>query len=94
MFLSAFRYSYINSKLHSLKSGLLQNEDYKNLLQSQGLDGFIECLKSTQYAKDVIDPIHTYDELMDIYIKNLFNDYTKIIDNLSGNYKNLVNFTY
>ncbi len=42
MLISALRYSYINAKLHSLKSMLLQQSDYKNLIHLQGIKGFVE----------------------------------------------------
>ncbi|MGA1865180.1 MAG: V-type ATPase subunit [bacterium] len=94
MFISAFRFSYINSKLHSLKSMLLKQSDYKNLIQTQGFNGFVEYLKPTSYGKDLDESIHSYDELTRIYYRNLLNDYIKLIDNISINHKTLVNHLY
>ena len=94
MFISAFRYSYINAKLRCLKSRLLQHSDYENLIQSHGINGFVENLKSTPYENYLNESVYSNDELMRIYHENLFNDYTKIIDNVCGRHKVLINHLF
>ena len=94
MLISAFRYSYINAKLRCLKSRLLQHSDYENLIQSHGINGFVECLKSTPYGNYLNESVYSNDELMRIYHENLFNDYTKVIDNVSGRHKVLINHLF
>jgi len=92
--LSAFKYSYINAKLRSLKSRLLQPSDYKNLIQCNGMNGFVECLKTTSYGKKMNGSIDSYEELIRVYYSHLFHDYIKMIANVSGGHKHLVYHLY
>ncbi|MGA1795450.1 MAG: V-type ATPase subunit [bacterium] len=94
MLASAVRYSYINAKVHSLKGRLLQQSDYKNLIQSPGLGGFVECLKSTPYGSGLHESDCSYDTLIGVYYENLFNDYIKIMDSVSGERRALVYHLY
>jgi len=94
MFASAVRYSYINAKVHSLKGRLLLQSDYKNLIQSQGMGGFVECLKSTPYGNGLHGSDFSHDVLIGIYHEDLFNDYIKIMDSVSGDQRLLVCHLY
>jgi V/A-type H+-transporting ATPase subunit C len=51
-------------------------------------------LKPTSYGKDLDESIHSYDELTSLYLRNLLNDYTKLIDNISIDHKPLVHHLY
>ena len=93
MIISAVQYSYINSKIHSLKSRLLKPLEYKNLLQSKYLNDFIEALRSTAY-REGLNEGNSYDELIHLYYVNLFHQYIKLIHALSGNIRCLVNHLY
>ena len=73
---------------------LLHQSDYKNLIQSQGFNGFVEYLKPTPYGKYLDESINSYDGLTRIYHKNILNDYIKLIDNISINHKPLVHHLY
>jgi len=94
MLKAALQYSYINSKLHALKSRLLDQSDYTNLMQSQGINGILECLRSTPYTEGLINTPHTYTELSVVYYKNLFSDYNKLINNSSGIHRLLIHHLY
>ena len=89
MLKDAIRFSYINAKIRSLKSQLLSQSDYGGLIRAKGLIGLAEYLKCTSYHKDIGDGISSYDELIEVIYKNLFEDYTKLIDSLSGKIQHL-----
>jgi len=94
MLKDAIRFSYINAKVRSLKSYLLDQSDYENLLKTKGYYGLTEYLKYTPYCKNINEGISSYDELIEIYYKNLFEDYVKLINSLSGHIKKLVYHLY
>jgi V/A-type H+-transporting ATPase subunit C len=90
MLKDAIRFSYINAKIRSLKGQLLGQSDYENLLKARGYHGLAECLRFTSYCKNIGENISSYDELIEIYYKNILKDYVKVIDSLSGNIRHLV----
>ena len=94
MLTPAFHYSYINAKLRALKSRLLQPSDYKRLIQSQGINGLMECLKTTPYGEFINGSVCSTDELMRIYHERLFHDYIKVMANVSGEQRRLVHHLY
>lgn len=94
MLASAVRYSYINAKVHCLKGRLLQQPDYENLVHSQGMGGFVECLKSTPYGSGLHGSDSSPAALTGVYHQSLFNDYITIMDSVSGERRRLVYHLY
>lgn len=94
MLKDAIRFSYINAKIRSLKSQLLTQSDYESLIRAKGYNGLAEYMKCTSYNKDIGDGISSYDELIEMIYKNLFEDYIKLIDSLSGRIRQLVLHLY
>jgi len=94
MLKDAIRFSYINAKIRSLKSQLLTQSDYESLIRAKGYNGLAEYLKCTSYHKDIGDGISSYDELIEIIYRKLFEDYIKLIDSLSARIRQLILHLY
>lgn len=90
MLKNAIRFSYINAKIRSLKSQLLRQSDYENLLKARGYHGLADYLRFTTYCKNMDKSISSYDELIEIYYKNILEDYIKVIDSISISIKRLI----
>ncbi|MGA1842101.1 MAG: V-type ATPase subunit [bacterium] len=90
MLKNAVRFSYINAKIRSLKSQLLRQSDYENLLKARGYHGLADYLRFTPYCKNIDKGISSYDELIEIYYKNILGEYIKVIDSISINIKRLI----
>ena len=94
MLKAAFQYSYINAKIRSMKSNLLRPSDYENLTIVSGYDGLAECLRITQYGKRAGQFPSSFDGLIRMYYKDLFDDYEKIIKAAPGRGKGLILHLY
>ncbi|MGA1869496.1 MAG: V-type ATPase subunit [bacterium] len=94
MLRDAIRFSYINAKIRSLKSQLLTESDYENLIKFGSYKGMVEYLEFTAFKKSLHDNICSYDDLIEIYHKNLFEAYEGLINSLSGTIKRLVYHLY
>ncbi|MGA1844084.1 MAG: V-type ATPase subunit [bacterium] len=94
MLKDAIRFSYINAKIRSLKSRLLIPSDYEKLIKAQGYQGLVESLRLTSYGMKIDETLSSFDDLIHLYHIYLFETYTKIIDSVSGNIKQLVNHLY
>lgn len=94
MIISAIRYSYINAKIHCLKSQLLAPHDYTNLLHTNDLNEFVETLRITAYGEWLHDCVSSYDELIRLYYERLFHEYIKVRDTLTSAAARLINHLY
>lgn len=91
---ATFRYSYINAKVRAMKSRLLNRADFKNLAGVAGQDGLVECLKTTSYGEKKEHFPPSFDGMIEMYYKDLFNCYRKIIKSISGDRKRLIEHLY
>jgi len=94
MLKDSIRFSYINAKIRSLKSRLLIQSDYENLLKAQGYNALVECLRFTSYGTRIDEHLSSFDDLISLYHTNLFEIYVKLIDSISGNIRRLVHHFY
>jgi V/A-type H+-transporting ATPase subunit C len=53
MFLDVMKYSFINAKIRAMKSRLLKDSVYQQLLETTHLDAFVKVLMETEYSSDV-----------------------------------------
>jgi|GEM_PF-2283358 len=55
MILDVHKYSFINAKIRGMKSRLLDDVKYRQLLETTHLEGFLKVLQETAYAPQLMD---------------------------------------
>jgi len=55
MILDVHKYSFINAKIRGMKSRLLDDVKYRQLLETTSLEGFLKVLQETAYAPQMMD---------------------------------------
>ena len=91
---ATFRYAYINAKVRAMKSRLLNRADFENLAGVAGQCGLVECLKTTSYGEKRGHFPSSFDGVIEMYYKDLFSCYRKIIKSISGSRKRLIEHLY
>lgn len=55
MFLDVMKYSFINAKIRAMKSRLIKESVYQQLLETTQLEAFVKILAETEYASEMAD---------------------------------------
>jgi len=53
MFLDVMKYSFINAKIRAMKSRLVKDSVYQQLLETTHLDAFVKILMETEYSSEI-----------------------------------------
>lgn len=79
MIKEAFCYSYINAKVRSLKSSLLNPVDFENLLKVSDAHSMAEYLRARSFGESWNQIPASFEGLTRMYYEDLFRAYFKII---------------
>jgi len=87
---------YINARIRGMKSFLLKEEKYEEILSKNNISEFIECLKDTPY-KDFLPPPYpepSLKEVIDGINKEAMSSFNKIIKFSGGKVKELLSIIF
>lgn len=98
MFSEIFKYSSISTKIRAMFKKLLDEDDYKNLIEKKSVAEVAEYLKNrTNYnellSKVNVSVIHR-GQLESILIKQMINDYDKIFHHVRGEIRQFIQLLY
>ncbi|MBN2853421.1 MAG: V-type ATPase subunit [Clostridia bacterium] len=98
MFSEIFKYSSISTKIRAMYKKLLDEDDYKNLIEKKSVADVAEYLKNRTNYNELLSKVNVSSihrgQLESILIKQMINDYDKIFHHVNGNIKQFIQLLY